>query len=129
MNEVLQAVLLYDDLEPLGGLDYDIGHSGENLSGGQRQKLGIARMLLSDADYVLLDEATSALDPEATALLQQRIDAHCKGKTLVVVAHDLRTIENADNILVLEDGRLLGQGTHQRLSETLPLYAELVKGV
>lgn len=129
MNEVLQAVLLYDDLAPLGGLDYDIGHSGENLSGGQRQKLGIARMLLSDADYVLLDEATSALDPEATALLQQRIDEHCKGKTLVVVAHDLRTIENADNILVLEDGRLIGQGTHQRLSETLPLYAGLVKGV
>ena len=129
MNDALKAVLLYDDLAPLGGLDYDIGHSGENLSGGQRQKLGIARMLLSDADYVLLDEATSALDPEATALLQQRIDAHCKGKTLVVVAHDLRTIENADNILVLEDGRLIGQGTHQRLSETLPLYAELVKGV
>ena len=129
MNGALKAVLLYDDLAPLGGLDYDIGHSGENLSGGQRQKLGIARMLLSDADYVLLDEATSALDPEATALLQQRIDAHCKGKTLVVVAHDLRTIENADNILVLEDGRLIGQGTHQRLSETLPLYAELVKGV
>lgn len=129
MNGALKAVLLYDDLAPLGGLNYDIGHSGENLSGGQRQKLGIARMLLSDADYVLLDEATSALDPEATALLQQRIDAHCKGKTLVVVAHDLRTIENADNILVLEDGRLIGQGTHQRLSETLPLYAELVKGV
>ena len=129
MYGALKAVLLYDDLAPLGGLDYDIGHSGENLSGGQRQKLGIARMLLSDADYVLLDEATSALDPEATALLQQRIDAHCKGKTLVVVAHDLRTIENADNILVLENGRLIGQGTHQRLSETLPLYAELVKGV
>lgn len=129
MIEALKAVLLYDDLEPLGGLDYEIGNSGENLSGGQRQKLGIARMLLSDAEYVLLDEATSALDPEATALIQKRIDEKCAGKTLIVVAHDLSTIENADSILVLEEGRLIGQGTHQELKEKLPLYAGLVKGV
>ena len=129
MIEALKAVLLYDDLEPLGGLDYEIGNSGENLSGGQRQKLGIARMLLSDAEYVLLDEATSALDPEATALIQKRIDEKCAGRTLVVVAHDLSTIENADSILVLEEGRLIGQGTHQELKEKLPLYAGLVKGV
>ena len=129
MIEVLKAVLLYDDLEPLGGLDYEIEQSGENLSGGQRQKLGIARMLLSDAEYVLLDEATSALDPEATALIKKRIDEKCEGKTLVVVAHDLSTIENADNILVLEEGRLIGQGTHRELCEKLPYYAELVKGV
>lgn len=129
MTEALKDVLLYDDLLPLGGLDYDIGHNGENLSGGQRQKLGIARMLLSDAKYVLLDEATSALDPEATALIQKRIDERCADKTLVVVAHDLSTIENADNILVLEKGRLIGQGTHEELSLKLPLYAELVKGV
>lgn len=129
MTEALKAVLLYEDLEPLGGLEYDIGHSGENLSGGQRQKLGIARMLLSDAEYVLLDEATSALDPEATALIQKRIDEKCAGRTLVVVAHDLSTIENADNILVLGEGRLVGQGKHRELSEKLPLYAELVKGV
>ena len=128
MIEALKAVLLYDDLEPLGGLDYEIGNSGENLSGGQRQKLGIARMLLSDAEYVLLDEATSALDPEATALIQKRIDEKCAGKTLIVVAHDLSTIENADSILVLEEGRLIGQGTHQELKEKLPLYAGLVKG-
>lgn len=129
MTEALKAVMLYDDLEPLGGLDYELGREGENLSGGQRQKLGIARMLLSDADFVLLDEATSALDPEATALIQKRIDEKCAGKTLVVVAHDLSTIENADNILVLEEGRLIGQGTHGELSEKLPLYAELIKGV
>lgn len=128
MTEALKKVRLYDDLAPLGGLDHEIGHSGETLSGGQRQKLGVARMLLSDAEYVLLDEATSALDPEATALIQKQMDEACKGKTLVVVAHDLSTIENADLILVLEDGRLIGQGTHRELCEKLPYYAELVKG-
>lgn len=129
MEAALKDVLLYDDIMALGGLDYPIGHNGENLSGGQRQKLGIARMLLSDSDYVLLDEATSALDPEATARIQKAIDVKCAGKTLVVVAHDLSTIENADKILVLDKGKLVGEGTHGELMKTLPLYAGLVKGV
>ena len=121
--------MLYDDIMELGGLDYNIGNNGENLSGGQRQKLGIARMLLSDAKYVLLDEATSALDPEATALIQKRIDEKCEGKTLIVVAHDLSTIANADKVLVFGQGKLIGEGTHEELVEKLPLYSELVKGV
>ena len=126
--KVLKDVMLYDDIMELGGLDYQIGHNGENLSGGQRQKLGIARMLLSDSEYVLLDEATSALDPEATAAIQKKIDEKCKGKTLVVVAHDLSTIENADKVLVFDKGTLLKEGTHRELKETLPLYRDLVKG-
>ena len=129
LEEALRDVLLYDDIMALGGLDYQIGHNGENLSGGQRQKLGIARMLLSDSEIVLLDEATSALDPEATALIQRKIDKKCAGKTQVLVAHDLSTIRNADRILVLEKGELVGQGTHEELMATLPLYAGLVKGV
>lgn len=129
MYQVLKDVMLYDDIMELGGLDYNIGNNGENLSGGQRQKLGIARMLLSDAKYVLLDEATSALDPEATALIQKRIDEKCEGKTLIVVAHDLSTIANADKVLVFGQGKLIGEGTHEELVEKLPLYSELVKGV
>ena len=129
LNEVLKEVGIYDDIKELGGLDYEVGHNGENLSGGQRQKLGIARMLLSDKEYVLLDEATSALDVESTNFVQKKIDEKCAGKTLVVVAHDLSTIENADNILVLDSGKLIGQGKHKELMEKLPLYAELVKGV
>ena len=129
MEQALRDVLLYDDIMALGGLDYQIGHNGENLSGGQRQKLGIARMLLSDSEIILLDEATSALDPEATALIQKKIDEKCAGKTQVLVAHDLSTIRNADKILVLEQGRLAGQGTHEELMKALPLYAGLVKGV
>ena len=126
--KALKDVMLYDDIMKLGGLDYQIGHNGENLSGGQRQKLGIARMLLSDSEYVLLDEATSALDPEATAAIQKKIDEKCQGKTLIVVAHDLSTIENADKVLVFDKGRMIAEGTHQQLKEKLPLYRDLVKG-
>ncbi|MBQ3375805.1 MAG: ABC transporter ATP-binding protein [Erysipelotrichaceae bacterium] len=126
--KALKDVMLYDDIMKLGGLDYQIGHNGENLSGGQRQKLGIARMLLSDSEYVMLDEATSALDPEATAAIQKKIDEKCRGKTLIVVAHDLSTIENADKVLVFDKGRMIAEGTHRQLKEKLPLYRDLVKG-
>ena len=126
--KALKDVLLYEDIMELGGLDYQIGHNGENLSGGQRQKLGIARMLLSDSEYVMLDEATSALDPEATAAIQKKIDEKCRGKTLIVVAHDLSTIENADKVLVFDKGKVIAEGTHQQLKEKLPMYRDLVKG-
>lgn len=126
--KALKNVMLYDDIVKLGGLDYQIGHNGENLSGGQRQKLGIARMLLSDSEYVMLDEATSALDPEATAAIQKKIDEKCRSKTLIVVAHDLSTIENADKVLVFDKGRMIAEGTHRQLKEKLSLYRDLVKG-
>ena len=125
----LKDVMLLEDVQALGGLDYDIGKGGENLSGGQKQKLGLARMLLSDCSYILLDEATSALDPEATASIQKLIDERCKGKTLIVIAHDLSTIANSDKILVFDQGKLAGEGTHEELCEKLPLYRDLVKGV
>ena len=127
--EVLKKVELLGDVTALGGLDYDIGPGGERLSGGQRQKLGVARLILSDTEYVLLDEATSALDVEATARVQKAIDEACRGRTQIAVAHDLSTVRNADRILVFDKGRLAAQGTHAELMVSSPLYRDLVKEV
>ena len=130
-NELINAlkrVNIYDAVEEMGGLDAEIGHGGEKLSGGQRQKLGIARVLLSDAEYILLDEATSALDVRATAQIQNEIDRSCQGRTQILVAHDLSTVRNADKILVLKDGVLEAEGTHEELLLKSPYYRELVKG-
>ena len=129
LHAVLQIVGLEKDIEKSGGLDHQIGYNGETLSGGQRQKLGIARMLLSDKEYVLLDEATSALDPEATLNISEKIDEVCQGKTQILVAHDLSTVRNADKILLIDKGRVLAQGTHQELLKKVPFYAQLVKEV
>lgn len=125
--DVLRKVGLSEDVTLLGGLDYQVGAGAEKLSGGQRQKLGVARLILSDTEYVLLDEATSALDVEATAAAQQAIDEACRGRTQITVAHDLSTVRNADRILVFNKGSLEAQGTHQELLVLCPLYRELVK--
>ena len=129
LNEALHTVGLFEDLESLGGLDYEIGDGGERLSGGQRQKLGVARLLLCDTPYVLMDEATSALDAEATVSVQKAIDEATNGRTLITVAHDLSTIKNADRILVFEDGGIEASGTHEELLKTSPVYQKLWKGV
>ncbi|MBQ7058443.1 MAG: ABC transporter ATP-binding protein [Firmicutes bacterium] len=129
LMEMLRKVDLLDDIMALGGLDYEIGPGGEKLSGGQRQKLGVVRLILSDTEYVLLDEATSALDVEATARVQKAIDEACKGRTQIAVAHDLSTVRNADKILVFDKGCVAAQGTHAELMEASPLYRELVKEV
>jgi ABC-type multidrug transport system fused ATPase/permease subunit len=123
----LRTVGLEKDVEKLGGLEHRIGYNGETLSGGQRQKLGIARMLLSDKEYVLLDEATSALDPEATLSISAKIDEVCQNKTQILVAHDLSTVRNADKILLIDKGKILAEGTHQELLDKVPFYAQLVK--
>ena len=127
LYDVLRKVDLLEDVTALGGLDYEIGPGGERLSGGQRQKLGVARLLLSDTEYVLLDEATSALDVEATAKVQRAIDEACRGRTQIAVAHDLSTVRNADKILVFDKGRLAAQGSHAQLMAASPLYRDLVK--
>ena len=129
LSEVLKTVGLDDDFEPLGGLEYEIGDGGERLSGGQRQKLGVARLLLCDTPYVLMDEATSALDVEATADLQEAIDKAMAGRTLLTVAHDLTTVKNADRILVFNQGRIEAIGTHGELLQTSPTYRLLWKEV
>lgn len=129
LTETLQTVGLSEDLAPLGGLDYAIGDGGQRLSGGQRQKLGLARLLLCDTPYILMDEATSALDVEATTMLQSAIDKATAGRTLITVAHDLSTVRNADRILVFDQGRIEAIGTHTELLQSSPTYRKLVKEV
>ncbi|RDV26093.1 lipid A export permease/ATP-binding protein MsbA [Alteromonas aestuariivivens] len=107
------------------GLDTVIGENGLMLSGGQRQRIAIARAILTDAPILILDEATSALDTESERLIQDALEQLQKNRTSVVVAHRLSTIENADCILVIDNGRIIEQGKHQTLLEQKGHYAQL----
>ncbi len=102
-----------------------LGENGATLSGGQRQRLSIARALLKDAPIILLDEATASLDPENEILVQQAIGRLIEGKTVLVIAHRLRTVEAADNIIVLDEGKVVEQGMHESLMEQDGLYRKL----
>ncbi len=102
-----------------------LGENGYTLSGGERQRISIARALLKDAPIVLLDEATASLDPENEVLIQQAISKLIQGKTVIVIAHRLRTVEGADKIIVLDDGRMVDEGTHDTLMQNKGLYARL----
>ncbi|MBV4492322.1 ABC transporter transmembrane domain-containing protein [Pseudomonas oryzicola] len=102
-----------------------LGEGGIGLSGGQRQRLAIARALLVDAPILLLDEATSALDAQSEHLIQQALPSLMAGRTTVVIAHRLATVQHADRIAVIDKGRLVAVGTHRQLIETSPLYARL----
>lgn len=107
------------------GYDTKLGSSGYRLSGGQRQRLSIARALLKDAPILLLDEATSALDAEAEKQVQDALDILADGRTTLVVAHRLSTIQKADTILVMDKGVIVEQGTHSKLVKQDGLYARL----
>ena len=104
-----------------------LGERGITLSGGQRQRLAIARAILRNAPVLLLDEATSALDAESEALIQEALEGLTKGRTTLVIAHRLATVRNADRIIILENGKIVGQGTHAQLMKKSPLYAKLAK--
>ncbi|MDI9892022.1 ABC transporter ATP-binding protein [Microbacterium sp. IEGM 1404] len=125
---VLRAVNLGEVLErsPLG-VDAPVGEDGVMLSGGERQRLAIARALLAAPPVLLLDESTSSLDGVNEQRMREAIDAVATGRTLLVIAHRLSTVVDSDLIVVLEHGRVVGQGTHSELVASVPLYRELAK--
>ena len=104
------------------GYNTVIGEGGSTLSGGEKQRISIARAMLKDAPIILLDEATASVDPENEVHLQQAISALVKNKTLVVIAHRLSTIRNADQILVVDDGKIVQRGTHDELVKQKGIY-------
>jgi subfamily B ATP-binding cassette protein MsbA len=109
----------------VNGIDTNIGDNGALLSGGQRQRVAIARALLCDAPFLILDEATSALDTESERHIQDALQVLQKNRTCIVIAHRLSTIENADKIIVMEQGKILEQGDHQTLLAKDGAYAKL----
>ena len=108
------------------GLDSDVGNAGSSLSGGQCQKMGIARALLSRAEYMIFDEATSSVDPQSEKEIWETIGHLAESRTLIIISHRMSSVQNADCIYVLRDGRVAQHGTHEVLMAEAGLYKELV---
>ncbi|OZD42087.1 ABC transporter [Rhodococcus sp. 06-1477-1B] len=127
-ERVLRAVNLGDVVErDVLGVDAPVGEDGVMLSGGERQRLAIARALLAAPPVLLLDESTSSLDGVNEQRMREAIDAVATDRTLLVIAHRLSTVVDSDLIVVLDDGRVVGQGTHSELVASTPLYRDLAK--
>lgn len=109
------------------GYDTDIGEGGKLLSGGQRQRLAIARTLMTDPAYLLMDEAGASLDHKTDTAIFRAVRKHMKGRTIVVVAHDMRSVMEADHIIVLDHGRLEAAGSHEELLESSPTYRDYLE--
>ncbi len=123
-----QAYDFIQDLEDSHGntgFDAQVGERGVKLSGGQRQRIAIARVLLKNAPILILDEATSALDSEVEQAIQESLDALMEGKTVIAIAHRLSTIAQMDRLIVMDEGRIVEEGSHQSLLALGGIYAKL----
>ena len=110
-----------------GGLDARVASDGASLSGGQRQRLVLARELLRNADVLLLDEPTSALDAQTARAVEETIFRIFKGKTILMVTHDMSLLKNVDQIVVMEEGTVQGAGRYQALLDSCPLFLDMVQ--
>ena len=120
-----EFILDLEDPQGRKGYDAHVGERGVKLSGGQRQRVTLARVILKDAPILVLDEATSALDSEVEAAIQETLYGMMQGKTVIAIAHRLSTIAQMDRILVMDQGRIVEEGTHEALLEAQGLYAQL----
>jgi ATP-binding cassette subfamily B protein len=129
-EEVMEAAKkarCYDFIMQLPeGFDTVIGEGGASLSGGEKQRISIARCILKDSPIVILDEATASVDADNERAIQEAISELCKNKTLLVIAHRLKTIKDADQILVVSDGRIIERGDHASLMDKGGTYAHMV---
>lgn len=128
VNEALDAACLrnFVDDHPLG-LEMKLGSDGVGVSGGEKQRIMIARAIYKQPSYIMLDEATSSLDAETERQITENLSALCKERTMLVIAHRLSTVKNADNIIVLRHGKVVEEGTHQQLVTLHGYYYELVR--
>ena len=125
--EAAKKARCHDFIEQLpDGYNTVIGEGGSTLSGGEKQRISIARAILKNASIVILDEATASIDPENEHLIQQAISELTVGKTVIVIAHRLATIEHADQILVVDAGQIVQQGTHTGLIQQNGLYRRFI---
>jgi ATP-binding cassette subfamily B multidrug efflux pump len=123
--EALDFVGALTDPKGRNGLDAHVGERGVKLSGGQRQRIAIARVMLKDAPILILDEATSALDSEVEAAIQENLYRLMEGKTVIAIAHRLSTIAAMDRLVVMDDGDVIEEGSHDELVARNGLYAQL----
>ena len=130
-EEVIEAAKkarCYDFIMSLpDGFDTMVGEGGASLSGGEKQRISIARCILKDSPIVILDEATASIDADNEAAIQQAISELCKGKTLIIIAHRLKTIKDADCILVVNNGKIVEKGKHDALMEKDGIYKTFVQ--
>lgn len=130
-DEIIEALKIANAWEFVSqlpnGIETNVGDAGNNFSGGQKQRLSIARAVLKNPPIMILDEATSALDTESEKLVQEALENMMKNRTSIVIAHRLSTIQNADQIIVMQKGEILEQGTHQELLAKNGMYKKLVE--